>query len=602
METMIARYFKRKLINFPTKIRIFIPVLITIIISVAAITYYSIYVSKKNLYDSLENYLTIEVQSILKMFEREYELKLENAKKDLKVIHEFFYQRGFYISEERLDFNFIEQGTNKNETISLRKWFLGKTEIHNRFDFVDKILTHLGSTATIFQKTERGYVRISTNVMTDDEQRAVGTVIPFDSPIAKTIESGKSYFGRAYVVNDWFITGYEPIRYKGETVGMLFVGTKEKDLPVLSQKFRELEIGKSGYPFVFDNSGKMIINHSSDGHEWAGLDVIDHIMKEKKGVVRYLSPFDNKRKIIAFDYFAEFDFYICAFVNKEDETKQLISNLVYGSVIVSFLIILIISLTVYFMTIEKLHSYLETLENRNKEIASMKEALKHSEKLATMGQLSAGIAHEVNNPLGVVVMYSQILMEESDKDSDIYKDLETIATQAGRCKTILSGLLNFARKNEVKKGKVKLGAFIENVTKSLLLPKKIKLEISHQDPDFEGFFDEAQMLQVMTNLINNSADALNSEGRIYITTSFDKDNVSLSVEDNGPGISEENQKRLFEPFFSTKKMGKGTGLGLAVVYGIIKMHGGRIAVTSNDDESKGNTGTKFTITLPMNIS
>lgn len=602
METMIARYFKRKLINFPTKIRIFIPVLITIIISVAAITYYSIYVSKKNLYNSLENYLTIEVQSILKMFEREYELKLENAKKDLKVIHEFFYQRGFFISEERIDFDFIEPGMNKKETISLRKWFLGKTEIHNRFDFVDKILTHLGSTATIFQKTERGYVRISTNVMTDEEQRAVGTVIPFDSPIAKTIESGKSYFGRAYVVNDWFITGYEPIRYKGETVGMLFVGTKEKDLPVLSQKFRELEIGKSGYPFVFDNSGRMIINHSSDGHEWADLDVIDHIMKEKKGVVRYLSPFDNKRKIIAFDYFPEFDFYICAFVNKEDETKQLISNLVYGSVIVSFLIILIISLTVYFMTIEKLHSYLETLENRNKEIASMKEALKLSEKLATMGQLSAGIAHEVNNPLGVVVMYSQILMEESDKDSDIYKDLEIIATQAGRCKTILSGLLNFARKNEVKKGKVKLGAFIENATKSLLIPKKIKLEISHQDPDFEGFFDEAQMLQVMTNLINNSADALNSVGRISITTYFDKDNVSLSVEDNGPGISEENQKRLFEPFFSTKKMGKGTGLGLAVVYGIIKMHGGRISVTSNDDQTKGETGTKFTITLPMNIS
>ncbi|MBN2857086.1 MAG: Cache 3/Cache 2 fusion domain-containing protein [Candidatus Delongbacteria bacterium] len=594
----LRKLLKKKLINFPTKIRIFIPILTIIIISVAAITYYSIYVSKKNLYNSLENYLTIEVQSLLKMFEREYELKLENAKKDLKVIHEFFYQRGFFISDEMTDFDFIDPVSGEKETITVNKWYLGETEIHNRFDFVDKILTHLGSTATIFQKTDRGYVRISTNVMTDAEQRAVGTVIPFDSAIARTIESGKSYFGRAYVVNDWFITGYEPIRYKGETVGMLFVGTKEKDLPVLSKKFKELNIGESGYPFVFDNSGKMVINHSSDDHNWTGLEVIDQIISEKKGVVRYLSPVDNKRKIIAFNYFPEFDFYICAFVNKEDETRQLISNLVYGSVIVSFIIILIISFTVYFMTIEKLHSYLETLENRNKEITSIKEALKHSEKLATMGQLSAGIAHEVNNPLGVVLMYSHILMEECDPGSDMYKDLETIATQANRCKTILSGLLNFARKNEINKKEMTVRSFIDSARKSMLVPQTVKLSVNYQDPEHVVALDENQMTQVLVNLFNNSVDAIKSSGEIKINVNSDSEFVSFSIEDNGPGITEENQKRLFEPFFSTKQMGKGTGLGLAVCYGIVKMHSGKIIVESNADEKMGPTYARFVIKIP----
>ncbi len=594
----IKGILKKKLINFPTKIRLFIPILIIIVISISAITYYSVYVSKKNLYDSLESYLQIEVQSLLTMFEREYELKMENARKDIKVIHEFFYQKGFFISDEKIEFDFIDPATGVKEIIFLNKWMLGGKDIHNRYDFVDKILSHLGSTATIFQKTERGYVRISTNVMTDEENRAVGTVIPLDSPIAKTIETGESYFGRAYVVNDWFITGYEPIKYKGETVGMLFVGTKEKDLPVLSQKFLELNIGKSGYPFVFDNSGRMIINHSPDGHDWTGLSVINDIMSMKKGVLRFLSPVDGKRKIIAFDYFKEFDFYICAFVNKEDETQSLISHLVYGSILLSFIIILIISLTVYFMTVERLHSYLETLENRNKELASMKDALRHSEKLATMGQLSAGIAHEVNNPLGVVLMYSNILKDECDPGSEMYKDLETIATQANRCKTILSGLLNFARRNEINKKPVQAGVFAASVRSSMIIPKTVELNIETPTPDVTVELDENQMTQVFVNLVNNSVDALRSEGKINISVSYDREFVNFTVGDNGPGISEENRKRLFEPFFSTKTMGKGTGLGLAVCYGIIKMHSGKIILESNADPAKGPTYATFIIKLP----
>jgi signal transduction histidine kinase len=317
-------------------------------------------------------------------------------------------------------------------------------------------------------------------------------------------------------------------------------------------------------------------------------------------VERFVSEIDNKKKMIAFDYFPGFEYYVCANVNEDEETGQLIRHLLSASLIVSFFIVLGVSLFVYFMTIEKLHSMLESLEDKNTELIAMKEALKHSEKLATMGQLSAGIAHEVNNPLGVVTMYSHILMEECDKNSEIYQDLETIATQANRCKTILSGLLNFARKNEVNLSRIRIDKFFESVTRSVILPKTVQLTASHADPNLEVSIDESQMLQVYTNLINNSVDAVKSSGSIKISTYSDKQNAVFVLEDNGPGISEENQKRLFEPFFSTKQMGKGTGLGLAVVYGIIKMHRGKIIVESNGDPAKGQTFARFIITLPKN--
>lgn len=594
----LSLLIRKSLINFPTKIRIFIPILLTIIISISIITYYSIYVTRINIYESVENYLRIEVNSLKKMFEREHELKLQNAHRDMSIIHDFFYQRAFRVDEETIQFEVNEPDLGIEQVFELPSWYLGDEPVHNSYAFVDKISNTLGSKATIFQKTEIGFVRISTNVLDRHDQRAVGTVIPFDSPMAISVLSGEHFFGRAYVLNNWYVTGYGPIHYQGEVVGMMFVGSSEKDLPELSKKFYELSVGKSGYPFVFDKAGQMVINHHPDQHDWNGLEIIDEMMAQEKGVLRFLSPVDGKRKIIAFDYFPEFELYIAAFVNKQDETWRVISHLIYGSVLVSLVITLIISFTVYFMTVEKLHGYLEALESGNQQLASAREALKQAEKLATMGQLSAGIAHEVNNPLGVVLMYSHLLMEETDPSSPLYKDLEKIAMQANRCKTILSGLLNFARRNDVNMSLIKIGRFFELVSDALVVPNSVEFQIHHEQPDLEVELDADQMTQVFVNLVNNAIDAVSSKGEITIETRVDKQHVEFEVSDTGPGISEENKKRLFEPFFSTKQMGKGTGLGLAVCYGIIKIHQGQLRVESNPDPLQGETYTRFIIQLP----
>ena len=596
---MLRRFLRLRTSHFSIKIRVFIPILLIIILSVVSITGFSVYVSREKLFEQVENYLLIEVKSLMQMFEREHELKMAKAIKDLRVMHTLFYQKGLRVTDEKIEIVARFPDASQNQTVSLNRWYLGDVSLHEDNAFVDSIERILGSRATIFQKSDVGFIRISTNIMESGDTRAIGTVIPFSSPIAESIAASEKYFGRAYVVNDWYVTGYEPIFHNDEIVGMLFVGAREKDLPELALKFMKIDIGVSGYPFVFDKQGKNVINHPRAEKEWAGQEIIADMIAQKQGLLRFESPVDGENKIVAFDYFPQFELYIAAFVNQSDEVNPLMRQLILGSVFVALLIILLLSVTVYSMTIERLSGYLETIKTRDQELATAKDALQQSEKLATMGQLSAGIAHEVNNPLGVVLMYSHLLLEGSDPESQTYKDLETIATQAGRCKTILSGLLNFARKNQVHKVEVRLGSFVESVQKSVIIPKTVAFRVNCPDPDDEVLLDEGQMTQVFVNLLNNSIDAVKSQGEIDFSAAVEDNSVVFKVADNGTGINPDSQKRLFEPFFSTKEMGKGTGLGLAICYGIVKMHNGSIAVETNADPEKGSTFTRFIIKLPV---
>jgi signal transduction histidine kinase/iron only hydrogenase large subunit-like protein len=250
-------------------------------------------------------------------------------------------------------------------------------------------------------------------------------------------------------------------------------------------------------------------------------------------------------------------------------------------------------------TIEKLHKSIEELNISNDKLVSAQQALKQQEKLAHMGQLSAGIAHELNNPIGVILMYTNILMDECDKDSDIYEDLRLIADQSERCKNIVSGLLNFARRNQVKFDEVNVVELVNKSLSSLIFKSNVKVSIRSfvANPVFEC--DIEQMIQVISNLAKNAAEAMEEiGGEIYIQMDDDKESVSIKVKDNGKGIGQEHIDKIFDPFYTTKGIGKGTGLGLATIYGIIKMHTGKIEVTSNADPEKGPTGTEFSIFLP----
>ncbi len=249
-------------------------------------------------------------------------------------------------------------------------------------------------------------------------------------------------------------------------------------------------------------------------------------------------------------------------------------------------------------TIEKLHDSINNLNVSNDKLAKAKQALKQSEKLAHMGQLSAGIAHELNNPLGVITMYSNILIDESPENDPVREDLRLIAEQAERCKKIVSGLLNFARKNQVNLSETDVVKFARHSVDSIIKPANIEVVFEPRISDPQARLDIDQMMQVMTNLEKNAVEAMPEGGKLTIGVEGDAEELRFIVADTGTGISKDHMDKIFTPFFTTKEMGKGTGLGLALIYGIVKMHKGKIHVDSNDDRANGPTGTTFTITLP----
>jgi iron only hydrogenase large subunit-like protein/nitrogen-specific signal transduction histidine kinase len=252
-------------------------------------------------------------------------------------------------------------------------------------------------------------------------------------------------------------------------------------------------------------------------------------------------------------------------------------------------------------SIEKLHDSISNLNISNDKLATAKAALRQSEKLAHMGQLSAGIAHELNNPLGVITMYSNILMDEAPEGDAVREDLKLIVEQAERCKKIVSGLLNFARKNQVNLVETDVVNFARHSINSLLQPENINTLFDAEIEDPIAKLDIDQMMQVLTNLEKNAVEAMPNGGELRIGVEGNEDEVIFIIADSGIGISKENMDKIFTPFFTTKEMGKGTGLGLPLIYGIVKMHKGKINVNSNADKSKGPTGTTFKITIPRNI-
>ncbi len=252
--------------------------------------------------------------------------------------------------------------------------------------------------------------------------------------------------------------------------------------------------------------------------------------------------------------------------------------------------------------LEQLHTMVEDLAETNTKLASMKQALKQSEKLAHMGQLSAGIAHELNNPLGVVTMYASILLDETGEDNPVYGDLKLIVEQVDRCRNIVGGLLNFARKNQVQLADCSAVDLVNKSVKSTILPEGIECSIKNDLRDASIRIDEEQMIQALSNILKNGVEAMPDGGKLSVELVEDNEYIIFEISDTGMGIPEDMQSKIFEPFFTTKGIGKGTGLGLATTYGIIKMHKGKIEVYSNTNAEKGSTGTTFTVFLPKTLT
>ena len=239
----------------------------------------------------------------------------------------------------------------------------------------------------------------------------------------------------------------------------------------------------------------------------------------------------------------------------------------------------------------------EKIEKANEELRKSERALVDAEKLANLGQLAAGLAHEINNPLGVVLMYAHLLKDEAS-DKNVREDSQMIVEQADRCKKIVSDLLQFARNNKVLLKAENLYKIAVHCLESMNLADNIDVNVECNCADPIAEVDGDQIAQVITNMVNNAVDAMPEGGKLTISVNGDENYVRLIIKDTGIGIPAYEISKIFEPFYTTKQIGNGTGLGLSVSHGIIKMHRGKITVESNTDKDNGPTGTEFTVHIP----
>jgi hypothetical protein len=227
----------------------------------------------------------------------------------------------------------------------------------------------------------------------------------------------------------------------------------------------------------------------------------------------------------------------------------------------------------------------------------LEEQLQISEKMASIGLLAAGVAHEVNTPLTGISSYTQMLLQGAQPDDPKTRMLEKIERQTFRAAKIVNGLLNLARPAQVDSGPIDVNAVINDVL-SLLEHQlrngriQVRKELANAAPIVQGI--EYKLQQVFLNLFLNARDAMPKGGWLTIVTRDGASEATIEVADTGLGIPPDHLSRIYDPFFTTKEIGRGTGLGLSITYGILQEHGGNITC-----ESKVGQGTRFTLTLPM---
>ncbi|MBI4056833.1 MAG: response regulator [Elusimicrobia bacterium] len=240
----------------------------------------------------------------------------------------------------------------------------------------------------------------------------------------------------------------------------------------------------------------------------------------------------------------------------------------------------------------------QNLENKIHELKQIQDQLIHQEKLAGIGQLAAGVAHELNNPLTGIMGFCQLLLQGDSLTSQQREDLENIAKESGRCRDIIQNLLRFARHKEVKRVPLSVIPLLEEALKLVqydLTSSGIEIIREYADslPSILG--DASQLRHVFLNILMNAAQAMQDKrpGKLTVRAHPSSNHVVFVFEDTGCGISKANLGRVFEPFFTTKPIGKGTGLGLSISYGIVQQHQGSIKIDSEEG-----IGTKVTLELP----
>ncbi|MDP2958927.1 MAG: cache domain-containing protein [Longimicrobiales bacterium] len=412
-------------------------------------------------------------------------------------------------------------------------------------------------TVTIFQ----GGLRVATTVLNEDGTRALGTSVS-DEVGRAVLEEGRRWHARAFVVSDWYLSAYEPIRdLRGGIAGILYVGVLERYYAQIRDRVIISFFAIAGLGFLMI----LAVTYGIMGNILRPID-------EMATAARQIAAGDLDQVVR---------------VTGEGEVAVLARS--FNSMLES-LRAMRADLEAWGRTLE------EKVEQRSQELLDMQVRMARAERLASLGMLSAGVAHEINNPLGGVLALTALSLEEIPPDDPCRENLEEVVRQAERCKTIVKGLLDFSRQSVSSPEPVELGRAAREalaLVRSQAAFFNVEL-VCDFDPDLPPVMaDRSELQQVILNIVVNAVQAMDEHGRLTLTTRSVEGSAELSIADTGHGIPADNVDHVFDPFFTTKDEGHGTGLGLSIAYGIVSKHGGTISV-----ESRVGVGSTFTVRFP----
>lgn len=419
-------------------------------------------------------------------------------------------------------------------------------------------------TATVFLND----LRIATNVIGPDGKRSIGTRLSAEV-YNRVVLMKEKWADRAFVVNDWYISAYEPIvSIEGAPVGALYVGILEKPYTRLKMNMILLI---SSVLMVSGLIGIVVARRVAL--------LLARPVKELESLARRVAAGERGVRIKKSsedeigDLADEFNRMSAALTEQEQEIRELNRNLE-----------------------EKVRIRTEELEEKSHLLLKVQQDLAKAERLAAVGELAAGVAHEINNPLAIIRGNSELVQMALPPDSGCQEELHIIAAATGRIERIVANLLTFARSEKKRISRVPLAALLGDIITQIghQVPlEKITVQ-TDMDAGVEIEADADQLRQVFTNLLLNGIQAMPDGGELLVSVGSDAAAgvCEVTVSDTGVGIAAEHLDKIFNPFFTTRS--SGTGLGLSVSYGIVKDHGGEISV-----ESTPGKGSRFRVTLPF---
>jgi two-component system NtrC family sensor kinase len=450
--------------------------------------------------------------------------------------------RGMFISAA---VPFVSLYDNKKLGILLGGYILNRNN-----EIVDQIKTRVFEdqkyegkeigTATIFFDD----LRISTNVKSKDNERAIGSRLSTEV-YNHVILNGKVWADRAFVVNDWYITSYEPIRdIDNKIIGSLYVGLLEAP---------------------FKQPQRIIVFF----------------------IIIMLCITAISGAILVF-------FYTKLMMKPIDRIVLTSKKITNGDLSARCRIRPSGEMGILCKTIDQMADSIEEFEKNLQKETQLQ--IGQSEKLASIGRLAAGIAHEISNPLTSILNFAHLLKQKKSNNEEDLKDLDIIIHETNRVRKIVRELLDFARQSPTNKEWIDINSILQQLVQLIKRQKEfreIKIIENYTERMQPFLADRNQFQQIFLNLLLNAAEAITQTGIITITTATTEEHVKITITDTGCGIRKDNISKIFDPFYTTKPAGKGTGLGLSISYGIIQQYDGSI-----ECKSKEGQGTEFSVVFP----